>query len=351
MDELATVQSRFVDRIRAARPWSAVAYRAARFPLALLLAVLPAVVLLLAAWLGPEALAKAVTETRNVHDTFARFVSAVATASAIAVSVATLTLGRELKGIGKQEERHETNDEYRERIRQTGGLQRAPLAIGPFLAAALLNVRDAARRARRAAGEAAARTRVGDVDLGQYLDAVEVAAERSSNALRRAGPQPHRIASRALDFEEEVTTQLLRNFRRAEGLGPETETRLAELEQAIDDVILGAKYVKTLDIQWGFSRMAQAITVTSLPAIVVSAGMVLAYGEGAVDALGRMGAVGLVAAALVVALLPMACFASYVLRFVFLNEHTLPTDSFVLGPESPSVVKRESAGGKARRAI
>jgi hypothetical protein len=95
--------------------------------------------------------------------------------------------------------------------------------------------------------------------------------------------------------------------------------------------------------------MSTAITLTSLPAIVTAAGMVLLYGDGAPEALGRVGAAALVAAAFAVVLLPLACFASYTLRFVFLSENTLPTELFVLGPEEPDAIERERAGAAAGR--
>ncbi|HWH08039.1 MAG TPA: hypothetical protein VNX21_02500, partial [Candidatus Thermoplasmatota archaeon] len=296
-----------------------------------------------AAALGPPDVGKAMTDARNVHDAFSRFVSAVATASAIAVSVATLTLGRDLKGLRTQAARREANDAYRERVREASGLPRAPLALPGFLALAARNVQEAARAARRAAA-GSLDARAAGVPLGAFLDALEAAAGRTARELAAAGRHPNRVAERALDVEEEATTQLLRGYRRLDGLSPEAQRRLADLEEAVADLVLGAKYAKTMDVQWGFSRMAIAITTTSLPAIVVATLMVLAYGQGAVDALGATGAAALVAGAFGVVLLPLACFASYILRFVFLHQHTLPTDAFVLGPEEPDAVASPRTG-------
>lgn len=74
--------------------------------------------------------------------------------------------------------------------------------------------------------------------------------------------------------------------------------------------------------------------------------MVLTYGQGAINALGQTGAAGLVCGALFLALFPLAAFVSYLLRFIVVNQHTLPTNGFVLGPEE-DVVARERIGSGA----
>ena len=98
--------------------------------------------------------------------------------------------------------------------------------------------------------------------------------------------------------------------------------------------------LKTLDMQWGLSRMSHGILLTTIPALSVAAAMTLAYGEGAEQALGRLGASALVCAALAACLFPIAIFVSRLLRFVFVNQNSLPTQGFVLGPDEPALLRR-----------
>src|ERR1051325_964732 len=135
-DLLRVMQSHFRERVKAPRAWSLVAFSMSRSGLALLLGLLPGALLVLAVWLAPAELGKAATGHQNVQETFARLIGAVATASAIAVSVATVALRRELKGIRKQQERQETSEAYRGRVRRASGRSFAPISLGAFLATA-----------------------------------------------------------------------------------------------------------------------------------------------------------------------------------------------------------------------
>jgi len=96
--------------------------------------------------------------------------------------------------------------------------------------------------------------------------------------------------------------------------------------------------------------MSITILLTTIPSLAVSAGMVLLYGEGAVEAWGVPGAALLVAGALAVVLVPIGAFVSYLLRYVFINQYTLPADGFVLGPEEPEVLDAPDLGEERGRA-
>lgn len=347
---LSLMQRPFRDRVRSPRGWSAVAYVMPRWALALLMALVPALLVLAGGVLGPDELARAITSRDNVQQTFARFISAVATASAIAVSVTTLTLGRELRGLQKQQERSQTAIEFRERVRRAAGRDSLPLSLGGVVGVAAQSARDTARRVRRTATRDELLTRVEGVTLGEYLDVVEAASDatRARLAAVDGAKHPHRLARAALDHEEEVGLRLARWFARQDRLSSEVIALLDDLHARLEDIVTATKYVKTLDTQWGFSRMSLAITVSTVPSIVTAAFMTLAYGDGFEAAFGRAAAVALVAGALFVVVLPLAVFASYIMRFVFLNEHTLPTASFVLGPEERDVVRQERRARSGR---
>jgi hypothetical protein len=343
-EPLAIVTSRFRDRIDAPRWWTYVAFTMPRLRLALLVALVPAVALFVAALLAPAELARAVTRPENVHETFARFVSAVATASAIAVSIASLSFRGELKGIRSQRERHEANERYRDRVRAASGEPSAPITIASFLAFAFDSLRDEVARVRASASPDALATRAEGVTLGDFLDAVDRTAARCARKVVRVGRSPTKLAGAAYDFEEEVTSHYARVFARDERLPRDVRDGLQATCERLDDIVTATKYAKTLGMSFGMGRMSLSIALASIPSIATAALMTLSYGEGAVNAWGTWGAAALVALAFAVVLYPMAVFVSFITRFLFLNQHSLPTDAFVLGPEEPDAFDIESHG-------
>lgn len=348
VDAAATMEKGFVDRVHAPNVWAILGYRIGRGPLAFALAAIPLVLVVAAIAWGPAELGKAMTEHKNVQDTFARFISAVATASAIAVSIATLTLGRELKGIRTLRQRHESNQELRSNVREATGRDHAPLSIGEFLGDSADAVASEARAAREAAPAIDLEMQEDGVTLRQLLESIERRATQVVPRFHAHRTNPEKLLTASLDFEADVTSHLVRRFARRASTGQLQDT-LDELEARLNDYIVASRYAKTMVTSWGLSNMSWSIMVSTVPSVLTAAFMVLAYGEGAVKAWGMLGAGVLVGLALSVVMLPLCFFVSYILRFVFLNEHTLPTDGFVLGPEAWDMVAGHGRRPGARR--
>lgn len=349
MDPLAYLRLGFPERARISRARASLTYRLPRWLLTAGLTLAFPALLLLAILLDPERVGRAATDPDSVEAVFSRLISAMATTATIAVSVATLTLGRELKGLREQEERHRTNEEFRDAVRRRGNLRSVPMSVGAFLAETLRLAAEAAARARsRASPEALAHEAEG-VRLGDYLDFVEERAGKASEVVYARRLQPAGLMAAALDFEQEATHHLARRFGREDELGGVLKESMAELSEALKDVGVTTRYLKALDIQWGLSHMSAAILVSTLPAVATSISVALLYNEGVPAALGVRGAGALLAAAFAVVLMPLAAFVSYLLRFVFLNRHTLPTEDFVLGPEQPDIVAERAPSGHDRK--
>lgn len=348
-DRLAPIDHGFPRRARLSRAWTALAYSQPRNRLMVILALVPALLLLLVVALSPGVIGQNVTQPDKVDATFARFISAIATASTVAVSVAALTLGRELKGITGQDDRHEANLEFRDRIRKGSGLDSVPMALGPFLGVALDIVRDRARDARRAAGPEGVRVEAEGIRLDAYLDLLEAQATRTAEDVIHERRHPHRLLTAAMGFDHEVMHHLARHFARHPRLTPDARDAMGAVAVSLKDVVVATRYVKTLDIQWGLSRMSSAVLLTTLPAILASVAMVLLYAENVPQTVGILPAGGLVSLALGIALLPITAIVAYLLRFVFINQHTLPAEDFVLGPEAPDVVEGRVPSGDPRR--
>lgn len=338
VDPLARLGRAFPERARISRARASFAYLLPRWGLTLALTAAFPLLLLVAILLDPDHVGRAATDAAGVEAVFSRLISAMATTATIAVSVATLTLGRELMGLRAQEERHRTNEQFRDAVRLRGGLLAVPMSVGAFLSETLRLAAEAAATAKaRADAETLAREAEG-VRLGDYLTFVEENARLAARRAYEARRRPSHLIAVALDFEQESTHHLARRFARERELGGVVQEALRELSQALKDVVITTRYLKSLDIQWGLSRMSVAILVSTLPAVAISVSMALLYGPGVPETIGVRGAGALVCLALGVVLLPLAAFVSYLVRFVFLNRQTLPTEDFVLGPEQPDVV-------------
>lgn len=341
----------FHERTRIGRFRAGVSIAYARSHLTIALAAAFPLLLLAGILADPTRIGLVATHAPNVLEVFSRLISAMTTTATIAVSVATLTLGRSLRGLEGQQEHHRTNEHFREGVRRRGRLTSVPMALGGFIA-------QATRLAAQAATEARLRAKPEDLDhraegvrLGDYLEFVERGARLAADEMDANRRDPARLMVAVLDFEQESTHHIARLFARDDSLDGVMQAAMKELSEALKDVVVTGRYLKTLDIQWGLSHMSTAILMTSLPAVFVSIGMTLLYNERVVAALGIPFAGILVCAALTVVLLPLAAFVSYLLRFVFINRYTLPTADFVLGPEHPDVVEDLIPSGRdpARR--
>lgn len=338
-DRLAPLRRGFRRRARLTRAWAALAYSWPRARLMALLALAPALLLVAAIALDPSGTGVEATRPENVEAVFARFIGAMATVATVAVAVASLVLGREMKGVSGQDDRHRANMEFRDDVREAAGRRVAPMSFGPFLSMALKVVARRAAQARQAASPEDLARRVEGVALREYLDFLEAEALRHARRADGERRRPHRLLTAALDFEQEVTHHLSRAFTRDEGLSPQAREAMERVSHALKDVVVATRYLKTLATQWGLSRMSSSVLVSTIPAVVSATAMVLLYDERPLQAWGVVPAGALVAAALVVVLLPLTAIVSHLLRFVFVNQRTLPSEDFVLGPERPDVAE------------
>lgn len=283
------------------------ALEAPRWPLAIGLAVAPAVALFLAALLDADLLALVTSEAR-VRETYARFISGLITAATIAVGFASLALRRGIKGIGELRRHVDADKEFSESVRRLTG-RHPPSPVGEVL---VLTLREPAARADRVQGDADAVRFARALSAHAREVAANVSAARSPDAVLRA--------SLDLDVERAIHAAELHGLR--------------EVEEALDVADLARSYLRTLATQWTISRMSQGIALSSFIAACVAAISALAYGTPD----DPLVALTLVTMILAIVLLPLAVFVSFVLRTVFLHRHTVALGQFVLGPENEALV-------------
>ena len=347
----AYVARSFVERGGAPRLWSSVTYVLPRWPLVAALAVLPALAFFALAVLNPFGIGEQATERGTIEATFARFISGLITAATIAVSVAAVTLTRELRGIQGQRDHHRDNQEFRARVYAVSGRRTVPLALGPFLAVQLETVADAAATARARATPAEMSFEAEGATVAELVASVEERARAMARVAQDAR-RPHHVLKAALDFEQELTHHLARRFSREHDLSAGLRAALEQLAERIEETTVTTHYAKTLDIQWTLSRMSTSILVCSLVAVLAAAGTVLFYPDNMADRAGLAAAAAVLAVTLGLAVLPIAAAVGFLLRVMFVNQNTLPSADFILGPEQPAVaaglVPRRASRGRTR---
>lgn len=328
------IQAGLLERGHLSRAWIFLAVRSRRMTLAALISFLPPFLLLVAALLAPPDVLRALIHRENVHDTFSRFVSGVATASSIAVSIATLTLGRDLKAIGTDRERQEADQAYRREVRGRTGKDELPVLLGPFMERALAAMADKADAIRDDLSPEMAGIQVEGLALGDYLEIMAGRAREQARAMKVSRARPDALLLAGLDLETEATARLAERYVREDGMSDALGKELDNFAKLIDDFAIAQRSLKALDVQWSLSRMSIAILVSSVPSLALGAAMTLLYGDGAPAAIGEVPTAILVCVALGVVSFPVSCFVSYLLRFLIVNQHTLPADGFLLGPEA-----------------
>ena len=113
-----------------------------------------------------------------------------------------------------------------------------------------------------------------------------------------------------------------------------------EARQAVDDLIEvleffgpAREHFKTLYFQWELINLSRAMLYAAVPALVVTASMIL-YVDGAATVVGSTAGVDnlvwVVAGASAVALVPFLVLVSYVLRIATVAKRTLAIGPFVL---------------------
>jgi hypothetical protein len=278
-----------------------------------------------------------------VETTFQAFIGATITGVTIVVTLTQLVLSQELGAVGDQRDRMRGAMEFREDAASLFDEPVSPPEPGDFLRRLLAVTHDSAETLRASAGD--------DTRLADLAQSVAENAESVRESLSGARFGQFEIISAALNFNYSWKLYAARRLRAHEGGGSgdgggeesddgSDETGLSvDQQSALDDLIEALElfgptreHFKTLYFQWELIDLSRVILVASIPALVVSAFMVLYYEVGTLPALapGLPTPVLVVSLAVGVSVLPFAVLLSYVLRIATVAKRTLSIGPFVL---------------------
>lgn len=170
--------------------------------------------------------------------------------------------------------------------------------------------------------------------MNEYVDNLEGNADTAHGELDSAEFGSFAVISPALDFNY---AEKMHDIRR---LGEQYEDDLSREERGAFRDMLEAvtmfgpvrEYVKVLYLQWAFVKLSRAILYTSIPALIVSGGIVVFVDVTSFSGtfLGINTMLWIVSAGFTISLTPFLVFIAYVLRLATLAKQTLTVGPLVL---------------------
>lgn len=267
-----------------------------------------------------------------IETSFQAFIGATITGVTIVVTLTQLVLSQELGAVGDQRERMQGAMQFREDTADLLDESVSPPEPADFLRSLLTVTHDRAETLRDSAGD--------DTRLGDLAHSVAENADGVRESLSGARFGQFEVISAALNFNYSWKLYAARRLRAGESGDSSDEADLSgDQQSALDDLIAALElfgptreHFKTLYFQWELIDLSRVILVASIPALVVSASMVLYYEVGSLPALvpGLPTPVLVVSLAIGFAVLPFAVLLSYVLRIATVAKRTLSIGPFVL---------------------
>jgi hypothetical protein len=277
-----------------------------------------------------------------IETTFQSFLGATITGVTLVLTLNQLVLSQELGAVGDQRERMEGAMSFREDVASVTDDAVVPAEPAAFLRALVLATADRAQTV--ADGIETEQTQSDDTsaaaEIERLADTVEQNAMTVGDRLADAQFGTFDLLSAALDFDYSLTlyrTRLLRNEHEAEL----SETQIEALDDLAETLRLfgpAREHFKTLYFQWELVTLSRVILASSIPAILVTASMVLYYDVGLVGGLllGVPAPILIVAGAVAVGVLPFLVLLAYILRIATVAKRTLSIGPFTLRDRSES---------------
>ncbi|MFC6723147.1 hypothetical protein ACFQE1_01820 [Halobium palmae] len=277
-------------------------------------------------------LLRSMMETSDMVETvFSGLVGAIITSTTLVVSINQLVLSQEIGSLGTQRERMDTTMDFYQNTDELFGTT-TPADPPTFLEKLLETSTERATALREAVAGNENETLRSKVD--EYVEDLHENAETATEELDDADFGDFTVVSPALDFNYAQKMHDIRHLgeQHEEDLSKEERTAFREMLEAVTMFGPVREYIKVLYMQWALVKLSRAILYASIPALVVSGGMVVFVDPttfpGTLFGLETM--LWVVSAAFAVAVTPFLVFASYVLRLATLAKQTLTVGPLVL---------------------
>lgn len=283
--------------------------------------------------LDPSPLRETLESKDPVETAFQALLTSIITGVTLVVTLNQLVLSQELGAVGEQRSRMEDAMDFRRDSEEVFDAEVAPPTPSSFLQEVVQATDQRAADlvdAVEGTGEAGLRDGVRDL-----ADTIHGNAELVTDQLRDAEFGSFDVLSAALNYNYSWKIYETRRLRHEH-----LDSLSSEAVEAFDDLIDALKlfgpareHFKTLYFRWELVNLSRYILYTAVPALFVSAAMILYLDDpgslgGAM--IGVSNLVWLVSASVAVALLPFMLLLSYVLRIATVAKRTLAVGPIVL---------------------
>jgi hypothetical protein len=273
----------------------------------------------------------AIRSSDSIDTLFQALLAATITGVTLVLTLNQLVLAQELGAAGDQRERMDGAMDFRCEVADAIDAPVSPARPAQFLRALVTISGDHAERladAVDASDDALAE------EVTALTDSIVANADSVGAGLDDARFGTFSVVSSALNFNYSWKLFTARRLREeyAGRLDDEAVGALDDLVETLKLYGAAREHVKTLYFQWDLINLSRHILVASLPAILISIGMV-AFFNAATYSLTLSGVgtlVPLVALTATVAMVPFAVLAAYVLRIATVAKHTLSIGPFIL---------------------
>jgi hypothetical protein len=273
---------------------------------------------------------EALLDSDSIDTVFQGLLTATITGVTLVLTLNQLVLSQELGSVGDQRERMEGALEFRGDTADTLDTAVSPARPSKFLRVLVQESGETAGKLADTIGEEEDDDLVEDTE--ELAERVIENAERVSQGLDGAQFGEFDAVSSALNFNysgKVFEAQRIRE-RYDDELGPEPTEDLEHLVGLLKKFGLAREHFKTLYFQWSLINLSRHLLFAAVPALTVSAGMVLFFDPTAYTRLGDGALVLLVVTTVTVSVLPFMILLAYVLRIATVTKHTLSIGPFVL---------------------
>ncbi|MFC7153972.1 hypothetical protein ACFQPA_00695 [Halomarina halobia] len=263
---------------------------------------------------------------------FSPMVGAIVTGVTLVVTINQLVISQELGPLGDQRERMQGAIDFREDVGAFLDTEISPPEPASFLGAIVDGIQTYANRLEEAVADCT------DDELreytDEYVDGLTDQATVVGNKLEGAQFGTFDVLFAALDFNYSWKIYEAQRLRRTheDSLDDEADEAFETLIEVLEFFGPAREHVKTLYFQWELVDLSRVILYASVPALVVTFGMLLYVDTGTFTGvtLGIDDLAWVVNAAAALTLTPFAVLLSYILRIGTVAKRTLAIGPFIL---------------------
>ncbi|SEO46396.1 hypothetical protein SAMN04487948_102539 [Halogranum amylolyticum] len=267
----------------------------------------------------------------TIETLFSTMLGAIITGTTLIVTISQLVISQENGPLGDQHERMSSAMDFRS---YTSELLGRPVPVDP--SAFLRLIVDATQQRASALRDAVADTGDEELkhDVDEFTDSLTGNADEVRDQLDGAQFGSFDVLFAALNFNYGWKIFQVERiaYEHDETLSNEEHQLLEELKTTLSMFGPAREHIKTLYFQWALIDLSQLILYVSLPALVVTGGMLAFVGDSTFTGvtLGIENILWIVDAAFTISLLPFLLLVAYIARIATIAKRTLAIGPLIL---------------------